>query len=90
MTIAGTLRRLERTARNAGVAACRHCLGTPQVAIIERLGAGPYESRVREPLCAAYKEAFVGWRDDSTWPVADLRCRWCGHAVDVVILQCPG
>src|SRR5438094_902923 len=92
MNIASKLVRLERRATKVGLYTCPHCRGWPYAVIQEWLPNPdrPFLGRLRDPLSDSDKQAFVGWRDDDTWPVADLRCRWCGTAANVVILMRPG
>ena len=104
VSIARRLAALEKAAMKAGVQECRHCFwgylrverdgqgetgrpGYAPVVIREWLIATP-NGRLRE-LSDEDKARLVGWRDDDSWKVEDLRCRWCGKPVSCVVVVNP-
>lgn len=59
--------------------------GYSAVIVREWLDAEPGD-RVRDPLDHVYKQNTVGWRDDDSWDLDALRCRWCGRKVEYLCL----
>ena len=92
LNIPSRLTRLERKAVAASFYTCRHCCGYPRVTIQEWFIPNSNDvgcKRIRDPLSDSDKERFAGWQDENSWSACDLRCRWCGKAADVVILERP-